>query len=97
MALPLPMVPCKVRAIGLGGTTGGSPVWGANASPIKILRGRWGLGLRWPLFDDATQQSTYTWRKRLGGLIAEAGGEGGVGGGTVHLFGAVNGTPKNKK
>ena len=58
MAPPLPMVPCKAHAMGLGGTTGGSPVWGANASTIKKLRGRWGLGLRWPSFDDATQQST---------------------------------------
>jgi hypothetical protein len=66
--------------IGLGGATVGSPVWGTNASPIKILRGRWGIGLRWLPFDDATQQSTKTKRKQSGGVISEAGGGGGTGG-----------------
>ena len=35
MAAPLPMVLCKLRAIGLGGATCGPSVWGANAIPIK--------------------------------------------------------------
>ncbi len=36
IAPPLPMGPCKVRPIGLGGAAVGSPVWGTNeASPIK--------------------------------------------------------------
>ena len=35
MAPPLPIGPGKARAIGLGGAAVCSPVWGANASPIK--------------------------------------------------------------
>jgi hypothetical protein len=64
MALLLPMGSCKARAIGLGGAAVGSPVWSANTSPIKLLRGRQGLGLRWPPINQDTQQSTQSWRKR---------------------------------
>ncbi len=64
MAPPLPMVPHKACAISLGGAAVGSPVWGANASPIKILRGRRGLGLMWPPINQDTQQSTQGWRKQ---------------------------------
>jgi hypothetical protein len=35
MVPPLPIGLRKVRAVGLGGATVGSLVWGANASPIK--------------------------------------------------------------
>ena len=35
MALPLPIGLRKARAAGLGSATGGSLVWGANASLIK--------------------------------------------------------------
>ncbi len=59
-----PMGPCKARAIELGGTAVGSPVWGANASPTKILRGRRGLDLMWPPIHQDTQQSTQSQRKR---------------------------------
>ncbi len=61
MAPQLPMGPCKARTIGLGDATVGSPVWGANASPIKILRGREGLGLRWMPINQDTQQSAQSW------------------------------------
>jgi hypothetical protein len=47
-----------------GGAAVGSPVGGANASPMKILRGRWGLGLRWPPINQDTQQLTQSWQKR---------------------------------
>jgi hypothetical protein len=39
------MVPCKARAIGLGGATVGSLVWGVATQPIKKQRGGRGLGL----------------------------------------------------
>ncbi len=64
MAPPLPMGPCKACAIGLGGAAVGSPVWGANASPIKILRGRQGLGLMWLSINQDIQQSTQNQRKQ---------------------------------
>ncbi len=35
MALLLSIGSCKLRAIGFCGASAGSPVWGANASPIK--------------------------------------------------------------
>jgi len=35
MAPPLPMVPCKARAVGLGGAAVGSLVLGAKTQPIK--------------------------------------------------------------
>ena len=47
MAPPLPMVPCKARAIVLGGAAVGSLVLGAETQPIKKQRGGRGLGLRW--------------------------------------------------
>jgi hypothetical protein len=37
MALLLPMVPCKARAIVLGGATVGSPVWGTEMQPIDKI------------------------------------------------------------
>jgi len=42
MAPPLPMVPCKARAIGLGGAAVGSPVWGAQTQPPSKNRERGG-------------------------------------------------------
>ncbi len=39
MAPPLPMVPCKARAIGLGSAAVGSLVWGIAMQPIKNREG----------------------------------------------------------
>jgi hypothetical protein len=40
MAPPLPMVPCKVHAIGLGGAAVGSLVWGVSQrNPSKNREG----------------------------------------------------------
>ena len=85
------MVPCKARAIGLGGAAVGSIVWGVTTQPIKKQRERWGLGLGWPPIVRFKQQSTQSVREDH---IAEAGGEDSVGGYTVQSFGVANGTMK---
>jgi len=74
------MDPCKARAVGLGGATVGSLVWGVETQPIKKQRERWGLGLRWPPFDYGKQQSTKSWRQRKVGCYIRAGGGGERGG-----------------
>jgi hypothetical protein len=80
MAPPLPMVPCKACAIGLGGATVGSPVWGVEMQHIEKQRERWGLGLRWPSFDYGKQQSTQSRWQWSVGCYRRAGGEGEHGG-----------------
>ena len=96
MAPPLPMDPCKARAVGCALNAPLSLVWGVETQPIEKQRGRWGLGLRWPPFDDATQQSTESWRQQYVVCYSRAGGGGSAGGYTVQSFGAANWATKNK-
>jgi hypothetical protein len=64
MAPPLPMGPCKERAIGLGGDAVDLLVLGAKTQSIKKQRGGRGLCLRWPPINQDTQQSTQSRRQR---------------------------------
>jgi len=95
MAPPLPMVPCKACAIGLGGATVGSPVWGVEMQHIEKQRERGGalaLGGRRLIMANNNQP-------KVGGsgrwdVIEERVGRGSTGGYTVQSFGVANGTTK---
>ncbi len=58
---PLHVVPCKALAIKFGGAMASLYALAAICHPIKVTPVS---GLRWPSFDEATQQSTYSWQPR---------------------------------
>ena len=57
-----PAVPPTHGAIGCALAASLSLVWGVETQPIEKQRGGRGLGLRWPLFGQETQQPTESWR-----------------------------------
>jgi hypothetical protein len=60
---------------------------------MKMLRGRWHLGLRWPPIDQRNNQPRVGGSGR-GDVIAEVGGGGGAEGDPDQSFGVVNGMTK---
>ena len=88
MAPPLPMVPCKARAVGCALAAPLSLVWCVEMQLIKKQRGGRGLGLRWPPFDDPMQQSTRQSAEAVGGVLERRrAGQGARGGRPSHCLG----------
>jgi len=98
MAPPIPMVPCKARAIGFGGAAVGSLVLGAEMQPIKKQRGGWVLSLRWPLFGWENTTTNQKLAFTVGRILGRACNRGGMCWGSFrYRLGAVNKVTKNKK
>ena len=64
---PVPIGQGQARGVGFSLSAISSLLWGAKKRPIKKHRDGWGLGFRWPPFDNEKQQSTSSWRPRWDG------------------------------
>jgi len=98
MAPPLPMVPCKARAIGFGGATVGSLVFGAEMQPIKKQRGGRVLSLRWLPFGWENTTTNQKLAFAVGRILGRARDHGGTCWGAFrYRLGAANKVTKHKK
>jgi hypothetical protein len=86
----LPIGSCKEHAIGFGGAAVGSPVWGANASPIKNRAKGTALALGGCQSSKILNNQLIVGGSSMGDVRAEAHWGGSMWGDTVQLIGVAN-------